>query len=77
MTTNNKPPGDTIVLQAPVGTKGNWVRRSRDAGRKLSDWVVDAVERGAAPESPCPRCGSTALTVDGPDWLCSGCRLVR
>lgn len=35
---------DTIIIKAPAGTKSRWVRQSRRAGMKLSDWLVERVE---------------------------------
>ena len=36
---------DTIVIRAPAGTKTRWVRQSQAQHRKLSEWIVDAVDR--------------------------------
>lgn len=36
---------DTIVIKAPAGTKARWVRQSQKAGQKLSDWIVNKIER--------------------------------
>jgi len=33
-----------IHLRVPATTKGRWVRASRAAGMRLTDWIVDAVE---------------------------------
>lgn len=33
-----------IHLRVPAATKGRWVRFSRAAGLRLTDWIVDAVE---------------------------------
>lgn len=33
-----------IHLRVPVATKGRWVRASRAAGMRLTDWIVDTVE---------------------------------
>ena len=33
-----------IHLRVPAATKGRWVRASRAAGMRLTDWIVDAVE---------------------------------
>lgn len=33
-----------IHLRVPSATKGRWVRASRAAGMRLTDWIVDAVE---------------------------------
>ena len=38
---------DTIILKVPAGTKPRWVRQSQAQGKKLSDWVLAAVERPA------------------------------
>lgn len=36
---------DSLVhLRIPAGTKARWVRSSRAAGMRLTDWIVDAVE---------------------------------
>lgn len=34
-----------IHLNVPAATKGRWIRASRSAGKKLSEWIVDIVER--------------------------------
>ena len=34
----------TIHLQVPAATKGRWVRASRNAGLKLTDWITEIVE---------------------------------
>ncbi|MFT0137266.1 hypothetical protein ACEK07_04300 [Alcanivoracaceae bacterium MT1] len=34
-----------IHLRVPKALKGRWVRASRAAGMKLTDWIVEAVER--------------------------------
>lgn len=34
----------TIHLNVSAALKGRWVRASRMAGMKLSDWIIDAVE---------------------------------
>ena len=36
---------DTIIIKAPPGTKSRWVRMSQAQNQKLSDWVVQAVEK--------------------------------
>lgn len=37
--------GDSLIhLRVPAATKGRWVRASRAAGMRLTDWVVQAVE---------------------------------
>lgn len=33
-----------IHLRVPAATKGRWVRASRAAGMRLTDWIVQAVE---------------------------------
>lgn len=33
-----------IHLRVQAATKGRWVRASRAAGMRLTDWIVDAVE---------------------------------
>jgi hypothetical protein len=37
-------PDSTIHLRVPAATKGRWVRLSRVAGMRLTDWIVQAVE---------------------------------
>jgi len=34
-----------IHLRVPAATKGRWVRASRAAGMRLTDWIVNAVEQ--------------------------------
>ena len=34
-----------IHLRVAAGTKASWVRESRAAGMRLSDWIVERVER--------------------------------
>lgn len=33
-----------IHLRVPAATKARWVRSSRDAGIRLSDWIIDRVD---------------------------------
>lgn len=33
-----------IHLRVPAATKGRWVRASRAAGMRLTDWIIQAVE---------------------------------
>lgn len=33
-----------VHLRVPRDVKGRWVARSRAAGQKLGDWIVDRVE---------------------------------
>lgn len=42
-------PNDTIVIKAPAGTKARWVRQSQAQGEKLSDWIIERVERQEQP----------------------------
>lgn len=37
-------PDSLIHLRVPAATKGRWVRASRAAGMRLSDWITQAVE---------------------------------
>jgi ribosomal protein L37AE/L43A len=76
---NMSDASDTIVIKTPAGTKARWVRQSQSQGMKLSDWLVQQVDRPAnkAAASPCPRCHSVVLTSDGPGmWQCAQCGLV-
>ena len=37
--------GDALIhLRVPAAVKGRWVRASRAAGMRLTDWIVQAVE---------------------------------
>lgn len=38
------PEDATIHLRVPAATKARWVRESRAAGRRLSDWIIERVE---------------------------------
>lgn len=70
---------DTIIIKAPAGTKARWVRQSQAVGLKLSDWVIQGVDRPANKHvlEPCPRCGSTLVVSDGPGlWQCAQCGAV-
>lgn len=47
--------GDALIhLRVPAATKARWVRDSRAAGRKLTDWIVDRVEAQAMNVYPIP-----------------------
>ena len=37
-------PESLIHLRVPATTKGRWIRASRAAGMRLTDWIADAVE---------------------------------
>lgn len=42
--------GDALVhLHVPAATKARWVRASRAAGMRLTDWIIKRVEREEAP----------------------------
>lgn len=47
MSANNLPEGsDALIhLRVPAALKARWVRESRQAGAKLTDWIVNRVER--------------------------------
>ena len=67
---------DTIIIKAPAGTKARWVRQSQADGKKLSDWVIAAVDKPAVYH--CRKCGH----VQSSDWLddgetCPKCLLVQ
>ena len=73
------PEGDALIhLRVPPPLKARWVRKSREAGLKLTDWIVQSVGRPAnkTTPTPCPRCSSTVLVSDGPYWQCAQCGLV-
>lgn len=44
---NDRPEGsDALIhLRVPAATKARWVRESRQTGAKLTDWVIQKVER--------------------------------
>jgi len=71
-----KSTDETIVIKAPAGTKARWVHMA--AGAKLSEWVVQQVDRPAnkTVDHPCPKCGAVVITADGPFWQCANCGLV-
>lgn len=69
---------EKIILSLPAGTKARWVSQSQAQGKKLSDWVREAVERPANKTStnPCPKCHSLVLVSNGPGlWQCAQCGL--
>lgn len=37
-------PDSLIHLHVPAALKGRWIRASRAAGLRLSDWIIEAVE---------------------------------
>lgn len=37
-------PDSLIHLRVPAATKGRWIRASRAAGMRLTDWIIQAVE---------------------------------
>lgn len=37
-------PDSLVHLRVPAATKGRWIRASRAAGMRLTDWIVSAVE---------------------------------
>ena len=45
MATVTAAQADTIVIRAPAGTKTRWVRQSQRESLKLSDWLINQVER--------------------------------
>lgn len=45
--------GDALIhLRVPAATKAAWVRESRAAGMRLTDWIVNRVERPLQPARP-------------------------
>lgn len=67
-----------IHLRVAAITKARWVRASRAAGMRLTDWIIEHVDRPAnrITADPCPRCSSVVLTADGPGaWQCAQCGL--
>jgi hypothetical protein len=62
-------PDSLIHLRVPAATKGRWVRASRAAGMRLTDWIGDAVEAHMQQEM------AKVATRDGLD--CSDLRLAR
>ena len=41
-----------IHLRVPAAIKARWVRESRAAGMRLTDWIVQRVEAVTAPRMP-------------------------
>lgn len=39
----------TIHLRVPAETKARWVRESREAGQKLTSWIVEKIDGTARP----------------------------
>lgn len=64
----------TVHLRIPAAVKARWVRESRAAGMRLTDWIVSRVE-AALPE---PKHTATALAIKIPaDLRFSDLRLAR
>jgi hypothetical protein len=43
--TTHREGGDALIhLRVPAATKASWVRASRAAGQRLTDWIIDRVE---------------------------------
>jgi len=40
-----RPTTATIHLTVPASLKARWVRDSRAAGKRLTDWLVERIER--------------------------------
>lgn len=58
--------GDALIhLRVPAATKARWVRDSRAAGRKLTDWIVDRVEAQAMNVYPIPQTLASAYRGAG------------
>lgn len=41
-----------IHLRVPAATKARWVRESRAAGQRLTDWIIERVERPMLKHTP-------------------------
>lgn len=61
-------PDSLIHLRVPAPIKGRWVRASRLAGMRLTDWIVDAVEarrqRGGEADPVADDIASTAQEIE-------------
>lgn len=55
----------TVHLRIPAAVKARWVRESRAAGMRLTDWIVSRVETGM----PEPKHNATALVIRIPHDL--------
>ena len=46
MQTKTSPTNDDALIHLRVSRerKGRWVKQSRDAGMKLTDWIIERVE---------------------------------
>lgn len=63
-----------VHLRIPAATKARWVRESRAAGMRLTDWIVSRVEAAL----PDPKHTATALSIKIPaDLDFSALRLAR
>lgn len=47
MTDNPEGREALVHLRVPAATKARWVRESRAAGMRLTDWIIERVERAA------------------------------
>ena len=46
MENKTSPTDDTLIhLRVSRERKGRWVKQSRDVGMKLTDWIIERVER--------------------------------
>lgn len=47
---SNGSEGDALIhLRVPAALKGRWVRESRAAGMRLTDWIIERLERKQEP----------------------------
>jgi len=42
------PPDAQVHLRVPMHIKAQWVRESRACGMKLTDWLLQRIEKGGA-----------------------------
>ena len=41
------PPDAQVHLRVPMAVKAQWVRESRACGMKLTDWLLQRIEKGS------------------------------
>lgn len=68
MTNNNEGREALIHLRVPAALKARWVRESRAAGMKLTDWVIKRVEEGASAVKTYKITDSMAAQYHGAGW---------
>lgn len=61
--------GDALIhLRVSAALKGRWVRESRAAGQRLTDWIIERVERAEAAMTAYPIPDTLADHYHGAGW---------